>query len=343
MIILGIETSCDEIAVGIVKNGVEVIENTIESSIEKHKKTHGVIPEVAARDATEKIYSTVKLALKNANLKFNDIDCLAVTNGPGLPGSLLVGIESARTLAYIHNKKLIPVHHILGHVFANRLEEDSSPEFPVLVLTVSGGHNHLILWKSEFDFELIGQTIDDAAGEAFDKGARILDLGFPGGPIISKLAKEGKNNHDLPITMKNSQDFNFSFSGLKTALMYKVKNLKEINKINEQEIKNLCNSYQEAICDSLILKLKKAQKKFSVKEIHLSGGVSANERLRNKIYDFTKKLNINFRYPKKLNYCTDNGVMIAGAAFWQQKNIKKNWNFEEVDIFLNKNSLQNYS
>jgi len=339
MNILALETSCDETAVAIVKDGWEVVTNTIETSVDEHKKTGGIVPEVAARDAFNKILPAVHKTLKTANVSWEKIDALAVTNGPGLMGSLLVGIETAKTLAALYDKPLIPIHHIMGHICANRLERPNPPQFPALVLTVSGGHNDLVLWKDTFSFERIGWTIDDAAGEAFDKGARILGLPFPGGPEISRWAKKGNAKaFDFPRPMKQSPNYDFSFSGLKTALLYAVQKKESFQnpknwEEHEQLRSDFCASYQEAICDSLIGKLKKAAKKYAPQEIHLSGGVSANARLREKVaLAFPEKT---IRIPKKIEYCTDNAAMIAGAAYWKwQQNPKKKWDWREVDADL---------
>jgi len=329
--ILGIETSCDETAVAIVENGITVRSNIIETSVDFHEKTGGIIPEVAARDAEKKILSAISSALKEAKMSLENVDALAVTAGPGLMGSLLVGIEAARTLAFVHKKPLIPVHHITGHICANRLEEPERPHFPVLVLTVSGGHNELVLWKNDFEFESLGGTLDDAAGEAFDKAARMLDLGFPGGPAIEKMARNGdEKKYPFPRPMRNAEGFDFSFSGLKTALLYAIQK----NEDPEKNRADFAASFQAAVVDSLFLRLKKAANAFSVSEIHLSGGVSANQALRNCVQEFCFKNNLFFRVPK-MKFCMDNAAMIAGAAFWKTQTFShEKWDWKAVSPVL---------
>ncbi len=339
MKILAIETSCDETAVAIVENGTLVLTNIIESSVAKHNKTGGVVPEVAARDAAEKIFPALEKALQEAKLTHNQIDALAVTSGPGLMGSLLVGVETARTLAYLWNKPLIPVQHITGHICANRLEVFEPIHFPALVLTVSGGHNDLVIWRDNFVFERIGQTIDDAAGEAFDKGARILGLGFPGGPLVAKLAEDGNPAaFAFPRPMLRSGNHDFSFSGLKTALLYAVRDAGGLENISTQILADLAASYQEAICDSLMQKLCMAyEKEPNINEIHLSGGVSANNRLREMITQVGKERGLVFRFPKNISYCTDNAAMIAGAAYWKfQSDVHNDWSWQKVQATLSR-------
>lgn len=328
--ILGIETSCDETAAAIVENGTKVHSNVIESSVQFHEKTGGIIPEIAARDAEKKILSAISSTLKEANMSLKNIDALAVTAGPGLMGSLLVGIEAARTLAFIHKKPLIPVHHISGHICANRLEEEQKPNFPILVLTVSGGHNELVLWRDNFIFETIGGTLDDAAGEAFDKAARMLELGFPGGPAIEKMAHTGdKKKYPFPRPMRNVEGFDFSFSGLKTALLYAIQK----NENLEKNRADFAASFQAAVVESLFLRLKKAACSFSVREIHLSGGVSANHSLRKCVQDFCAHNKLVFRVPH-LKLCTDNAAMIASAAFWKNASFSEKWDWKTVQPVL---------
>ncbi len=327
MKILAIETSCDETAAAIVQDGVRVHSSIIETSVDFHEKTGGIIPEVAARDAEKKILSAIFSALEKANITMEDIDAIAVTVGPGLMGSLLVGIEAARTLAFVHQKPLVPVHHITGHICANRLEEKESPHFPILVLTVSGGHNELVLWKDDFVFESLGGTIDDAAGEAFDKGARMLGLGFPGGPVLEKTAKKGDEKKiSFPRPMRSAEGFDFSFSGLKTALLYEIQRHEDL----EHSRADIAASFQYAIVETLFFRLKKAVAQFPVREIHLSGGVSANQRMRKEIGFFCEKNTLKFRVPP-LHICTDNAAMIGGAAFWKMKKFPdEKWEWQLV-------------
>ncbi len=332
MKILGIETSCDETACAVVADGKKVLSNVISSQIDLHKKTGGVVPEVAAREHVLKIIPVIEEALLVANCSWDDIDALAVTKGPGLISSLIIGTQTASTISFVKDKILIPVHHIYGHIYSNWLENEEEIVFPILILTVSGGHNELILTRDHFDFEVIGESRDDASGEAFDKVARILDLGYPGGPIISKFAENGdKNAFDLPRAYLEKDSLDFSFSGLKTAVLNKVK---ENPNIDDQFKADMSASFQEAVVEVLSEKLLRAYSKFpEVAEIHLAGGVSANKRLREVIAEklskkvvlkgSEKELNAKafFRHPKEMIFCTDNAAMIASAAYFlYQKN-----------------------
>ncbi len=316
MKILGIETSCDETAAAVVEDGVKVMSNVIASSVDLHAKTGGVVPEVAAREHIRQITPVVDHALMEAKVSWDDIDAIAVTHAPGLVASLLIGINTAQTLAYIHKKPLIPIHHIAAHIYANFLEREKAPEFPILILTVSGGHNELVLMKGHYQFEVIGETLDDAAGEAFDKVARLLNLGFPGGPVIAKAAEKGNPqaiNFPRPMLDKNNR-FNFSFSGLKSAVRRETEN-SQLSTLNSQLISDIAASFQAAVTDVLSDKLINAAEEFDVKEVHLAGGVSANQLLRQKT---SEKLGDGIRlvYPKNLIYCTDNAAMVAGAAYF---------------------------
>lgn len=288
MKILGIETSCDETATAVVENGTKIISNVIASSQDIHAKCGGIIPEKAAREQVKSIIPVIKEAL------VCEIDAIAVTVGPGLIGSLLVGVETAKALAFAWNKPLVPVNHLVGHIYANWLS--SSPKFPALVLIVSGGHSELVLMTDHGKFKWLGGTRDDAAGECFDKCARLLDLGYPGGPAI-EMAAIKNNVCKLPRPMINDKSFDFSFSGLKTA----VANSKEPDK------NFLAYEVQEAVTDVLVKKTLMAAEKFKVKNILLAGGVAANKRLREKL-------------PQALvppfNLCTDNAAYIASAAFF---------------------------
>ncbi len=316
MKILGIETSCDETSASIVegkKEKVKLLSNITLSSLALHKKTGGIIPEVAAREQLKYILPVIDKALKEAKTKIENIDYLAVTIGPGLIGSLLVGIETAKTISQIYKKPIIPVNHLLGHIFANFIDTGKNKNivFPAIVLIVSGGHTDLILLKDYKNFKWLGGTRDDAAGEAFDKIARLLNLSYPGGVEIEKRAKLGNPKaYKLPRPMLNSNDFDFSFSGLKTAVLNEVK---KINNLNEKVINDLSVSTQQAIIDVLIKKTLNAKKKHKAKSILLSGGVSANQKLRD---EFNKKIKI--IAPEKF-LCTDNAAMIATAAFFNQK------------------------
>lgn len=328
---MGIETSCDETAVGIVKNGTEILSNTIQSSLILHKKTQGVVPEVAARDAFSKILSVVDTSLSEANCTWADIDIMACTNGPGLAGSLMVGIETARTLAYIYDKPLVPVQHISGHMYSNVLGRDI-PRFPVLVLTVSGGHNNLILWKNYFEFELLGETLDDASGEAFDKVGKMLGLDFPGGPEIEKLAKKGNPKaFDFPRPMAQKSNLDFSYSGIKTAM---VNQLRKIPELTDQVRADLAASFQEAVVESLLIKLKKAHKIHKTTTIYLSGGVSCNERLQQIIKNYCDKIGVELYCPIQKILSTDNGAMIASAGYFKYNHLKSDWNYKNTEMNL---------
>ncbi len=332
MKILGIETSCDETAAAVVENGTKVLSNIIASSVDLHAKTGGVVPEVAAREHIRQISPVVDQALKEASVGWSDIDAIAVTHAPGLMSSLLVGVNTAQSLAYIHKKPLIPVHHIAGHIYSNFLDRElSNVQFPILILTVSGGHNELVLIKDHYEFEVIGETLDDAAGEAFDKVARMLDIGFPGGPIISKLAEKGNPSaFDFPRARLNKDNqYNFSFSGLKTAVKQEIH---RHEKLTDTIIADISASFQMAVVDVLSEKLIKAADDFDVKEIHLAGGVSANRLLRKMTAERIDQY-IKLFYPENLIYCTDNAAMIAGAAYFSnQKNPAKADQWKRVEV-----------
>ncbi len=325
MKILSIETSCDETAAAIVEDGRRVLSNIIASQIDLHAKTGGVVPEVAAREHVLKIIPVIEECLFEAKCGWQDIDAIAVTKGPGLVSSLIIGTETASVISYVNNLALIPVQHIIGHVYSNWLETEDEIEFPLMILTVSGGHNELILMRGHHDFEVLGETRDDAAGEAFDKVARLLGLGYPGGPAISKIAEKGDASmFKLPRIMLEKDSLDFSFSGLKTAVLNEVKKAGE--KIPEKFKADLAASFQEAVTEALAEKLIRAAKKFpEIKEVHLAGGVSANKRLREIIAKKlkTNNLDLTFRHPKSITYCTDNAAMIASAAYFSYKKSPK--------------------
>lgn len=324
MLILGIETSCDETSCAVVENGRKILSNVISSSLKLHAKTGGIIPEIAARQQIKYILPMIEKALKDSNLSFSKIDAIAVTIGPGLIGSLLVGIETAKTLALVWQKPIIPVNHLIGHVYANFIDNksnikdqkskiDNEIKFPLIALIVSGGHTDLVLMKKHGSIMWLGGTLDDAAGELFDKAGRLLNLPYPGGPNIEKVAKKGNSKAlNLPRPMIGSKDFNFSFSGLKTAVLREVKTMKQLN---NQTIPNISASLQQAVVDVLVKKTLKAAEEYEVKSILLSGGVSANELLRKTLEVRSKKLKVKFFAPAK-NLCTDNAAMISSAAFF---------------------------
>lgn len=332
MRILGIESSCDETAVAVVEDGRLVLANCITSSLSQHQAYGGVVPEIAAREHCKVIIPLVQQALSRAKIDWNEVDAVAYTRGPGLVSSLLIGAVTARTLAHVFQKPLIPVDHIAGHIYSNWLYEGDDPvapepQFPILILTVSGGHNELVYMKSHHDFEVMGETLDDAAGEAFDKVSRILGLGFPGGPIISKLAKNGNPQafHFSRALMNkdHERNLNFSFSGLKTAVLYTVKDLAEISEAQKADV---AASFQEAVCDSLVTKLFWALEQYpDVQEIHLAGGVSANQRLREmlQLRLAEKSPTLQLRIPLHMSYCTDNAAMIAGAGYYCREKVER--------------------
>lgn len=304
MLILGIETSCDETAVAIVRDGREVLANVISSQIDIHRATGGVVPEVAARAHVGQLQPVLDEALSQAFVEWSDIDAIAVSTHPGLLTSLIVGTSFAAALAMIYKKPVIPVNHIKGHIFSNFLDIDDEVEFPVVVLTVSGGHNELVLMRHEQHLEVLGETLDDAAGEAYDKVGKMLGLPYPGGPEISKLSLEGnEDKYDFPRPMIH-EGYDFSFSGLKSAVRRQVDS-------GDFDKADIAASFQKAINETLAKKLLKAAEEYSVKEIHLAGGVSANTNLREKIQGMTK---LKFRYPQNFGYCTDNAAMICAAA-----------------------------
>lgn len=306
IITLGIESSCDETSVAIVKNGREVLTNIINTQIEIHKQFGGVVPEIASRKHIENISDVTKEALKQSGLKFEDIDVVACTYGPGLVGALLVGVGYAKALSYALNKPLVGVNHIEGHIAANYITfPDLKP--PFLCLVVSGGHTHLVYIEDYTKFEILGKTRDDAIGEAYDKVARVIGLEYPGGPKIDKLAKEGSQNIKLPETYFDNLDF--SFSGIKTAVLNLHHKDPEINKAD------LCASFEKATTDMLITNTRKAIKQYNINKIALAGGVSANSYIRSCFTNLGKELNIDVYYPE-LKLCTDNAAMIASAGYY---------------------------
>lgn len=324
MITLGIETSCDETGAAIVENGTTLLSNKIASSLAFHAKTGGIIPEVAARQQVRYIIPTIEQTLRSTPGvdAQNSIDAIAVTIGPGLIGSLLVGVETARTLAYVWKKPIIPVNHLIGHIYANFLGEMSNvktqisnrkPEFPAVALVVSGGHTDLVLMRDHGKIRWLGGTRDDAAGETLDKVGRVLGLPYPGGPAIEMAAKNGNPKaFRFPRPMIDSDDFDFSFSGLKTAVLREIKALQPLN---HAAICNLAASVQQAVIDILITKTIKAAQKFNVRSILLSGGVAANQKLREEF-----ELDAAIFVPQK-SLCTDNAAMIASAAFFNYRPI----------------------
>ncbi|HLR21800.1 MAG TPA: tRNA (adenosine(37)-N6)-threonylcarbamoyltransferase complex transferase subunit TsaD [Tissierellaceae bacterium] len=316
MLVLAIETSCDETSAAVVKDGREVLSNIISSQIDIHKRFGGVVPEIASRKHIESINNIIQEALDKSKSTFEDIDLIAVTQGPGLVGALLVGISSAKALAYGLNKPIIAVNHIEGHVASNYIEyKDLKPPFTSLI--VSGGHTYLIQVNDYTDYELIGRTRDDAAGEAFDKVARSLGLPYPGGPYIDKLAKEGNNKSvDFPRVFLEKDSYDFSFSGLKTAVLNYLNQAKQKNQ--EIVIKDVAASFQQSVLDVLVDKTFKLAKEKDSKKIALAGGVAANEGLRNMLKARGEEEGIEIYYPSKI-LCTDNAAMIGAAGYFNYK------------------------
>ena len=308
--ILGIETSCDETSASIVKNGKEEISTVILSQIDIHTIYGGVVPEIASRNHVKDITFVIDKCLKDANMTLDNINAIAVTYGPGLIGSLLVGIESAKTLAYVNNKPLIPVHHIKGHIYANNIENNL--EFPLIALVISGGHTELIYMESHNKYKKIGATLDDAVGECYDKVARVINIGYPGGPEVDKLAQVGKNTYTLPIPL-NDESLNFSFSGLKSAVINLIHNLEQRNETLNKE--DLCASFQAIVIKTLTTKTIRAMEEYKVNNLILAGGVAANKGIKEEFTKLSEEIGFNFSYPS-IKYCTDNATMIASAAYF---------------------------
>lgn len=306
IICLAIESSCDETSVAIVKNGRDVLSNIIATQIDIHKKYGGVVPEIASRNHVENITYVVKEAIEKAEIKPEDVDIIGCTYGPGLVGALLVGLSTAKAMAYALNKPLVGVHHIEGHIAANYItHKDLTP--PYLCLVVSGGHSHLVYVEDYTKFNVLGKTRDDAVGEAFDKVSRAVGLGYPGGPIIDKMAKEGKPTYKLPRT--HFENLDFSFSGVKTAVL----NL--INKEKDLNVNDLCASFEEAVTDVLVENVLRAVDELHVSKVAIAGGVSANSYLRDRMQKIGSMHNLKIYYPE-LILCTDNAAMIGAAAYY---------------------------
>ena len=333
MKILGIETSCDETAAAVVEDGVHILSNVVVSQIDIFAEYGGVIPEIAARSHLEAMMPVVNRALKDASCTWNDIDAVAVTHAPGLLGSLLIGTLTARTLAILHNKPLYAVHHLKSHIYANWLEREKFPEFPILALVVSGGHTQILSMQKHNDFKIIGTTFDDAVGECFDKIAKILGLPYPGGPSIAKAAINGDpNKYRFPHPKVDG--YNFSFSGLKTAVLRAVQ--KELglpishpshdlkNHLSEQQVADFAASFQKTAIDILKETLEKAEIEYPAKSIVLAGGVSANSELRNALKD---------AYFPEIRFSGDNGAMVAAACYFEIQDGKQPTDPYELNIY----------
>lgn len=311
--ILAIESSCDDTGAAICRNG-EMLSNIVASQ-KIHEQYGGVVPELASRAHIQNIVPVVDTALQKANIKLNEIDAIAFTQAPGLIGSLLVGAQFAKSIALSLDKPLITVHHMQAHVLAN-LIDDPRPSFPFLCLTVSGGHTQIVLCSSPYEMKVIGETIDDAAGEAFDKSAKLLGLPYPGGPLIDKHAQEG-NPKRFQFPEPNIPDLNFSFSGVKTSILYFLQSEKNKNENFVQEnLNDICASIQERIVSILLRKLKKAANETGIKNVCIAGGVSANKGLRNGLSELGKKEGWSTFIPK-FEYCTDNAAMVAITAYYK--------------------------
>ena len=311
--IFAIESSCDETSCSIVKNGCEEIATVISSQIDIHKNFGGVVPEIASRHHVKNITMVIDECLEKANMKIEDIDAIAVTPGPGLIGSLLVGIEAAKTLSYAYNKPLIPVHHISGHIYANNLIEEM--KFPLIALVISGGHTELIYMKDHYSFEKLGGTLDDAVGECYDKVARVIGIPYPGGPTIDKWAHEGIDSYNLPLPL-NDNTYNFSFSGLKSAVINLVHNEKQRG--NEIREKDLATSFQNTVVEIITKKTMKALEERNVNNLIVAGGVAANKGIRERLITLCEEKNIHYTFPD-LKYCTDNATMIATSGYFAYK------------------------
>ncbi len=313
ILIMGIESSCDETSVSIVKNGREVLSNVINSQIKIHEAYGGVVPEIASRCHTEVINQIMKESLKEAKVSLDDIDAIAVTYGPGLVGALLVGVSYAKGLSFATGKPLVPVNHIEGHIAGNYItHKDLEP--PFLCLIISGGHTHLVNVKDYNEFEILGKTRDDAIGEAFDKVARVVGLGYPGGPKVDNLAKEGTANIKLPVVHLDNLDF--SFSGIKTAVINLNHNQKDINKAD------LCASFEKAVTEILTNNVRKALKEYNEDKIVIAGGVSRNSYIRNEFDKLGEELGCKIYYPEPI-LCTDNAAMIAAQGYYDFINGKR--------------------
>lgn len=335
IIILALESSCDETACAIIKNN-ELISNIVSTQIEMHKKYGGVMPEIASRLHLENILFVINEALEKANIKLDDLTAIAVTRGPGLIGALHVGLQAAKTLALVLNIPLIPVHHLCGHIYAN--EYVNSLKFPLLAVVVSGGNTELVYMKKHLDFEIIGETKDDAIGESFDKVARVLGLPYPGGIPIDKLAKLGNHTYNLPMPMHDGS-LNFSYSGLKTAVINIVHNME--SKGEKVNVNDMCRSFEDVAVGEIIDRVKRATKEYDFNQVVLAGGVSANSYLREEIVRIFKNTDIEVIIPPI--WCTtDNAAMIAkvGRYLYDKKIFAKlnigvdpSWKIEDYRNF----------
>lgn len=307
--ILAIESSCDETSVAIVENGKNVISLATNTQIKIHANYGGVVPEIASRMHTENITFVLEEALKEANLTVNDMDAIAVTYGPGLMGSLLVGVEFAKTLSLTFNKPLIAVNHLIGHIYANNIESELN--YPLLSLIVSGGHTEMLIMEGDYKFKLLGKTLDDAIGESYDKVAKVLGVSYPGGPNIEKMASLGSNTYILPTPVMD-ESLNFSYSGLKSAVINIVNNEKQRG--NKIRANDLACSFQTKAVDEICRKVSLALKNNRVNQLVVAGGVSANKYLKQELEKICQQYNVELKIPQ-MKYCTDNAAMIGAAAY----------------------------
>ena len=337
-VILAIESSCDETSVAITKDG-KLLSNVINTQIEVHQKYGGVMPEIASRLHCENIGLVLQEALEKANIKLEEVDAFAVTRGPGLIGALHIGMQCAKTLAMLYKKQLIPVHHLAGHIYANEYNEEL--KFPLLAVVVSGGNSELVLMKGHMDFEIIGETRDDAIGECYDKVARVLGLPYPGGIPIDKLAKEGTLVYHLPKPLSGEDTYDMSFSGLKTNVINLVHNLEQ--KGEKVNVPDMCRSFQDTAVGIVLDRATRAIKEYNIKQVVLAGGVSANSYLREQMKLTCDKLGANIIIPP-MWCCTDNAAMIAKVAehLYEMKvfagldlGVDPNWSIEDWNKFEN--------
>ncbi|HEC2154979.1 TPA: tRNA (adenosine(37)-N6)-threonylcarbamoyltransferase complex transferase subunit TsaD [Staphylococcus delphini] len=307
--ILALETSCDETSVSVIENGQTILSNSVLSQIESHQRFGGVVPEVASRHHVENITVMIEEALQLAHTSIEDVDAVAVTQGPGLIGALLVGVNAAKALAFANDKPLIPVHHIAGHIYANQLQ--SGLKFPLIALIVSGGHTELVYMENHLQFEVIGETRDDAVGEAYDKVARKIGLPYPGGPAIDGLATQGEDTYDFPRVWLEPDSYDFSFSGLKSAVINKLHQLEQ----NGEPIipENVATSFQNSVVEVLVGKAMRACEAYGVKQLIVAGGVASNRGLRQALEVATAEKEIELAIPEP-KLCTDNAAMIGAAA-----------------------------
>lgn len=316
MLILSIETSCDETSASVIEDGEKILSNIVASQINSHKRFGGVVPEIASRHHVEYITLIIEDAMMEAAVDFDDLDAVAVTEGPGLVGALLIGVNAAKAIAFAHNLPLIPVNHIAGHIYANQLIEPL--EFPLLALVVSGGHTELVYMQEDGDFEVIGETRDDAAGEAYDKIGRVLGVPYPGGKYIDEMAQKGKDTFNFPRAMIHEDNYDFSFSGLKSAFINTVHNAKQKDEILDQN--DLATSFQQAVVDVLVAKTIRAAKEYNVKQVVLAGGVAANSGLRSSLQEavLEELEGVRLVIPP-ISLTGDNAAMIGAAAFLESQ------------------------